>query len=149
LPDNKTGFLIDRYGKLYKTIDRGASWNLIKETPLFSNDVSFLNEDMGYYLTTEGILKTNDGGKNWEKIQTQMPNIPNIDPDSQIVGFDTGEIITTDFTYGKIYLSKDRGVNFHKILDIGDRQLNDVSFPSHKTGFAIGNHGQIYRYTKK
>jgi photosystem II stability/assembly factor-like uncharacterized protein len=149
LPDNKTGFLINQYGKLYKTTDRGASWNLIKETPLFSNDVSFLNEDMGYYLTTQDILKTGDGGKNWEKIQTQMPNIPNIDPYSQIVGFDTGEIITTDFTYGKIYLSKDRGVNFDKILDIGERQLNDVCFPTHNTGFALGNHGQIYRYSNK
>jgi photosystem II stability/assembly factor-like uncharacterized protein len=115
----------------------------------FSIDASFLDEDTGYYLTTQDILKTGDGGKNWEKIQTQMPNIPHINSDGQLFGFDTGKIITTNFYYGKIYLSKDRGLNFAKILDIGANQLNDVCFPTHNTGFALGNRGQIYRYSKK
>ena len=149
LQDNKTGLLIDRYGNIYKTTDKGANWNLIREINGFISDASFINEDMGYYLTPQGILKTNDGGKNWEEIQTQMPNTPNIDPYSQIFAFDTGEIITTNFSYGEIYLSKDRGVNFDLIFDKGENQLNDVCFPTHNTGFALGNHGQIYRYSKK
>ncbi len=149
LPDNKTGFLINTQGKLYKTTDRGASWNLIRQMNEFSIDASFLNEDIGYYLTTQDILKTGNGGKSWEKIQPQMPNTPDIDPDSQIFGFNTGEIITTNFYYGRVYLSKNEGVNFDLILDIGKQQLNDVCFPTHNTGFAIGNRGQIYRYAKK
>jgi photosystem II stability/assembly factor-like uncharacterized protein len=149
LQDNKTGFLIDKQGKIYKTTDRGANWNLIRERNEFSIDASFLNEDMGYYLTTQGILRTSDGGKNWEQIQTHFPNTPIIDPYSQIVGFATGELITTNFSYGKIYLSTDGGENFDLLLDKGENQLNDVCFPSHNTGFAVGNHGQIYRYSRK
>ena len=149
LQDNKTGFLINRYGKIYKTTDKGANWNLLREMNEFPIDASFLNEDMGYYLTTQGILKTSDGGKNWEKIQTHFRYSDIIDVDGQIFGFDTGEIITTNFSYGKIYLSKDGGVNFDLILDKGENQLNDVCFPTHNTGFALGNHGQIYRYSKK
>ncbi|MFD3003028.1 WD40/YVTN/BNR-like repeat-containing protein [Pontibacter toksunensis] len=149
LADNKTGFLISRQGKIYKTTDRGANWNLIRQMNEFSIDASFLNEDMGYYLTTQDILKTGDGGKNWEQIQPQMPNTPDIGPDSQIFGFSTGEIITTNFYYGRIYLSKNGGVNFDLILDKGEKQLNDVCFPTPNTGFALGNRGQIYRYSKK
>jgi len=149
LQDNKTGFLINRQGKIYKTTDRGANWNLIREMNEFSIDASFLNEDMGYYLTTQDILRTSDGGKNWEEIQTHFPNTPIIDPYSQIFGFDTGEIITTNLSDGKIYLSKDGGENFDLILDKGKNQLNDVCFPTHNTGFALGNHGQIYRYSIK
>ncbi|WP_026464651.1 WD40/YVTN/BNR-like repeat-containing protein [Adhaeribacter aquaticus] len=149
LPDNKTGLLINRYGKIYKTTDRGANWNLIRETNGFSSDASFLNEDMGYYITPQGILKTNDGGKNWEEIQTHFPNTPLIDPYSQIFAFETGEIITTNLSDGKIYLSKDGGANFSLTLDVGEKQLNDISFPTHNTGFAIGNHGQIFKYSKK
>jgi len=148
-PDNKTGLLINRQGKIYKTTDRGANWNLIREINGFSSDASFLNEDIGYYITPQGIHKTNDGGKNWEEVQTIFPNMPNLDPYSQMFAFDTGEIITTNFYYGEIYLSKDSGINFASILDIGEYQLNDVCFPTPNTGFALGNHGQIYRYSNK
>ena len=149
LPDNKTGFLIDRQGKLYKTTDGGANWNLIREINELSIDASFLNEDIGYYMATEGIFRTNEGGKSWEKIQTHFRYSDIIDVDGQIFGFDTGEIITTNLSYGKIYLSENGGVNFDSILDIGERQLNDVCFPSQNTGFALGNNGKIYRYSKK
>jgi hypothetical protein len=52
----------------YVTADGGAHWNSIalKEPPV---SLFFLNENLGWLVTTKGLWKTDEAGKSWQKLQ--------------------------------------------------------------------------------
>jgi photosystem II stability/assembly factor-like uncharacterized protein len=55
------------------TSDGGAHWQTVplKETPL---SLFFLNESMGWMVTTKGLWRTTEGGQTW----TKLPKVPEI-----------------------------------------------------------------------
>ncbi|HEX8563061.1 MAG TPA: YCF48-related protein [Flavobacterium sp.] len=68
--------------EVYKTTDGGTTWTLqLSEANLGSNNfyfrnVEFLNENIGFVGTLNGVfLKTIDGGNNWEEV-TNIPTNP-------------------------------------------------------------------------
>jgi photosystem II stability/assembly factor-like uncharacterized protein len=81
---------LDRRGvgnRIFKTIDCGTTWDTVFENNIdslgynfFCKQISFLNEDIGYTVGGynisnvepggAGILKTSDGGENWNLIWT-------------------------------------------------------------------------------
>ncbi len=63
--------------------------------------------------------------------------------------FESGEAITANLLEGIVYLSENPNYGFRKILNVGAGQLNNVCFPSEKVGYGLGNHGRIFKYTKK
>ncbi|MFC2105009.1 YCF48-related protein, partial [Bacteroidota bacterium] len=85
--NSEIGFLVGSYGRIYKTIDAGMSWQELEtgaSIQLYS--VFFLNENIGFvsgqgsYDSGESILlKTNDGGETWQKINyTDFIKITNL-----------------------------------------------------------------------
>lgn len=69
--DSLTGFLSsEKYGeknKIFKSTDGGQSWNEIysyQGNPF--RKLQFLNNKIGFALTGGGLLKTENGGKDWE-----------------------------------------------------------------------------------
>src|SRR5690606_27239169 len=52
-----------------KTTDGGINWTLISGTDYVSN-YQFLNEQEGFILLNNEILKTKNGGTNWGRIST-------------------------------------------------------------------------------
>jgi hypothetical protein len=63
-----------RKGVAVVTSDSGAHWNVVK---LEENPVSlfFLNDSLGWMVTEKGLWKTNEAGKDWQKLP-KMPNQP-------------------------------------------------------------------------
>jgi len=73
-------------GKLYRTFDGGASWELIKRTGWTSVILSFLDEQTGWAVVSDcwpvgscswynedtTLVKTTDGGETWHEIETQF-----------------------------------------------------------------------------
>ncbi len=58
------------YGGLYKSIDHGRSWKVLDVTGDFFNGINFPTNRVGYMCGRQGsILKTTDGGVNWETIR--------------------------------------------------------------------------------
>src|SRR5215471_49548 len=53
------------------TSDSGAHWQVVplNETPI---SLFFLNESMGWMVTTKGLFRTTEAGKNWQA----LPHIP-------------------------------------------------------------------------
>lgn len=65
----KTGWVIDYYGDIYKTVDGGDTWTTYSQTfsSMLSN-MSFVDELIGYVCTYDGkVLKTTDGGVTWSQ----------------------------------------------------------------------------------
>jgi hypothetical protein len=65
-PNQNTGYMTGTNGKIYKSINKGATW-VTQITPTTDSlvDCCFLNPMTGYVIGSSGILlKTNDGGVN-------------------------------------------------------------------------------------
>lgn len=75
--DKTTGFVVGEFGKIYKTIDGGETWNEkqaslvgddyfdVLDLPTFF-DIDFLNNELGYVVGLDGrVAKTVDGGDTW------------------------------------------------------------------------------------
>lgn len=67
---DRLGWIDDKKGKLYKTVDGGKTWQLSGD-PKYGElqDIFFTNENLGWVcpVRNSGILHTTDGGKNWIK----------------------------------------------------------------------------------
>jgi hypothetical protein len=64
----------NRKGVAVVTSDGGAHWNVVK---LEENPISlfFLNDSLGWMVTEKGLWKTNEAGKDWQKLP-KLPNQP-------------------------------------------------------------------------
>ena len=137
-------------GYLYTSIDTGKTW-LPKMSPI-QDAHKFkmqLNGLTGYLLSADSVLKTEDGGKTWNKmIITGIPqtldgykmDYTNIFYKNQ----DTLFIIATNRVNGlKIYMSIDKGINWNLVAEnlYSDNISNFISrlyFVSSLHGYAFG-----------
>ncbi|WP_052911205.1 sialidase family protein [Riemerella anatipestifer] len=63
--------------KMFKSLDGGASWNLINDIPNAQRNISmvFINESIGYVSSDNQIFLTKDGGNTWSLDFTADENI--------------------------------------------------------------------------
>ncbi|HVV04957.1 MAG TPA: FG-GAP-like repeat-containing protein [Puia sp.] len=60
----------DDFG-LYYSADGGLSWKLKNNTtvnPLYSDEISFINDSVGYATSGYEVLKTSDSGRSWQPL---------------------------------------------------------------------------------
>jgi photosystem II stability/assembly factor-like uncharacterized protein len=96
--NSQTGFVSGT--GLLKTTDAGASWVRYPTPPdNYTNDAFFLDEERGFVTVYGRILKTTDGGINWEiKLQGVSANLNKIrfsDDNNGIVAGNNGKIYKT------------------------------------------------------
>ncbi|MEZ4949116.1 MAG: YCF48-related protein [Saprospiraceae bacterium] len=105
--NNEIGFLIDRNKKLYRTIDKGNSWQELFRFPTEIKKASYLNEEKMIALDSNNDLwKSLDGGLSWEIINS-------LDLDYRAVEIDwinEDEIIVVSLS--KILVSLNAGEDF-------------------------------------
>ncbi len=64
----KIGFIASSAGKLLRTDDGGVTFiQLVTNLNDQFTEITFINENVGYVLATQEIIKTIDGGKTWNK----------------------------------------------------------------------------------
>jgi len=67
--DAATGYACG-FGAVYKTIDGAKTWKITAAKGDFFKGLSFVTQDMGYVVGSEGtILKTINGGKTWTSLR--------------------------------------------------------------------------------
>ena len=70
---NATGYIVGNYGYVLKSIDSGTSWGQISTGFNSSfNTVNIIDDNNIILSTSNGIVKTDDGGTTWESLS--IPN---------------------------------------------------------------------------
>ncbi len=148
----------DKPGNIYYTIsyDGGKNWHDHRFSTLNGtetlNDIHFINENDGWIAGQEGnsaiILKTNDGGISWEKINLseQLPfsSCFFTDPDE---GYATIGVNTTE-AEAKLMHTMDGGYSWEPVIEtVGTQKLNKVKFYGEYDGIVCGDGPHIYRYS--
>jgi photosystem II stability/assembly factor-like uncharacterized protein len=128
-------------GILLTTVDSGQHWNEIAYP--FDQTVSamfFLNAEHGWASTMgASFYKTDDGGLNWTRVQTKLPEdvfrsifftSPN---DGWVVG-----------RSGRIAKTTDSGRTWRKMYEIKDAfKMHDIFFIDRDHGWVVGEEGAI------
>ncbi len=104
-PETETGFMCGFNGSIYKSKDKGRSWETLRRgDALLVPDkrftaLHFADANLGYVVGEDGLAwRTKDGGDSWEKIK----NLPNVDFVSVQTFTDYAWILGSDGTLLKV-----------------------------------------------
>jgi photosystem II stability/assembly factor-like uncharacterized protein len=125
----------------YKTTDGGQTWEYRQfNFPPLENGIDkicFADSLIGYAISYQTILKTEDGGNSWA-IQTEMKNglLQDIQFYNSNIGYACGY-------GGTIYRTIDGGENWLRYGEGVTEDLEDVDFINEDIGWAVGYYGTI------
>lgn len=144
--NQKVGFVQTQLEGLFKTTNAGTSWTQILQgsivsycdglLPLHIDKINFRNENEGYAIDDENdfVLKTIDGGENWE-VFAGGANDPAtlirgifLPPGSEAIYWRTG-------LYGGYRKSLDGGVSWFSTET--DTRADDIQFLNNEAGFFV------------
>ena len=124
-------------GLFLSTQDGGATWEMIthSESFYFNRDVFFIDQNYGWAVSWNSVIRTQDGGQSWENITPSGMNIYGLrtvffNPDGLHgwVAGDNGLIIRTSDA-GQSWQQLNFGITSHIV---------DVAFNSSGFGIALG-----------
>ncbi|MEM1321100.1 MAG: YCF48-related protein [Bacteroidota bacterium] len=142
--------------RVYKSLDGGASWTTIDLSGLATNvvDLHFFTADFGFVIgagttpTSGGvILRTEDGGANWEVVHnTMVPSdllwkIQALDEDHLYAAIAGVSMVNG----ARILVSEDGGASWtSRLVAAGEIHLQGLGFISPERGFAGGFFEGLY-----
>jgi len=127
-------------GTMMKSTNNGVTFSVMSNNEC-GKSIVFINELTGFSNSTNGILKTTNGGNNWRFITA---------PVDSVLGYYSNTLL-----YGikndKVFLSRDLGVNWNLSLTASTNEyLSYVYFVDENTGYCSGfktNTCSIYKTT--
>lgn len=139
--DQNNGWISTFQGAIYRTVDGGQNWSTSLTPNAESiNDMQFINSTIGYLATSDGLLKTSDGGQTWT-----------------LTNFGTSVVSCVFFVdemNGRIsrgtglnYYTSDGGNTWTSVSYDQDYTLNfyGLTFVDALTGWSVGEIGTIRR----
>jgi len=143
-----TGFATSSGGRVYRTINAGASWQL--ETTGVTIDLRGVcfphNNLIGYVVggeTSGLIMRTTDAGRHWasQTVNDTGPIQGILFPEDTLTGYATG-------WSGVIHKTTDGGTTWQDQVSPPASYLSGVVFPVNaETGFVVGNAGTVLKTT--
>lgn len=156
--NGQTGFVIGDRGTVLKTDNGGAAWSPITLPGSTAgrqlNSIFFTDALTGFIVggnpsndSIQTILRTTDGGNNWEIIKDALgPMLNDVHFPTTIEGYAVGD-------YGSVLKTSDGGATWEKVVispSINDaRSLKTVYFYNRFYGVAAGQSGKILIYFDK
>lgn len=144
------GWACGNANSLVKTTDGGISWQRIF-TPGYTSDywwIDFLNESYGFIAANGKVLRTTDGGENWEIIQAgdsqPLFTIDIIDSLHIAAGGYGG----TGYPAKNIY-SSDGGYTWINGGQTTTHEINCIKYIDTDTGYIVMSEIGIYKTTNK
>jgi len=144
-PQKDTGYISQHRGSLFKTTDRGYTWNDLNPGISFIGPARFTTALLGIVLGLPSKLTTN-GGVSWNEVSNNLPGIGNVHiTDQQFIDSNTGYYVGIDFypdpvpcCYdGVIYKTTDSGLNWNLVYRHGAEQLQEIYFKDENNGIAL------------
>ncbi|MBC8400687.1 MAG: T9SS type A sorting domain-containing protein [Candidatus Marinimicrobia bacterium] len=145
------GWTVGSVGSIHKTTDSGFNWTEKRKGPTeYLKAITFVDSNMGFTAgwglgPTRGvILKTIDGGSNWE-LMTVLENVPIFDIIflNDEVGYIIGDSATVYGAPGLVYKTINGGQSWSTNF-IGTVPIGGITFTDDSTGWIVGWDGQIY-----
>jgi len=141
-PNSNTGYAGGSQGRLLKTTNSGANWNLIYTGyPADINALYFFDANTGFICSGGELLKTLNGGSSWQLTYT-FPEAGNTALDLIFLDANTGFATLVN---GKIMKTTNGGV-----LWAGSGlpyDMRTIAFANNNTGVAAGDWGTVMRTT--
>ena len=153
------------FGKLGRTTNGGSTWNVTTYPDVRLSAISFINSLTGYalgslqnstlYAAGLYVLKTTNGGENWENIYSETPYANNIlmVTESHFHNESSGLISGINIIAGPSYSYSglmrktiNGGLNWTGVSHYFGSGLESIEFVNQLTGFATGGNG-IYKTT--
>jgi len=137
---------LDALSGIYKSIDGGENWSLIKNfdtwLTFFSIDIEAGNSNT-IYAAANGIFKSEDGGDNWEQIFATGKSIF-IDPGNPDVLI---AIIDDENGFSHLYKTIDGGVNWFDITNYlpDSTYIKQVAIDPSNSDTIYATTGRLYR----
>ena len=123
-------------GRIYKTTDQGASWNIVFESEDLITDFDFPDELNGYLTGANGLCyKTTDGGANWQKLEVPYRYFIDIQFYDAAIGY-----LLQD--HGDLYHTMDGGLSWQEMGQ--NPGLNGIVFHQNYL-YGFGKFGKIQR----
>ena len=137
LNDNE-GWITGNNGSILHTTNSGETWS--SQSTVLNAEISeimFANEDLGWAVGNNLILKTTDKGENWIQINPDFEiyicqDVFSLDQYCWIVDF-------------RIIRSTDGGDSWEVVYLKYDSSINSVWFVSNTIGWAVGTEGNIMK----
>jgi len=152
--DENTGFAGGNQTR--KTTNGGTNWEAINFGQYYySSDIQFVNHNTGFVATipnlyesanssTGTILKTTNGGLNWQPKSCGGGSVIDINFVNERIGFALTGIYLNAYN---IYKTTNGGENWFNILVSNSDDLTNVFFSDSLTGYSIGFSGKIIKTT--
>ena len=153
--DASEGWLVGEFGTIYHTADGGKNWEYrpcaalepkvaeneweLPKLTLF--DVRFADRQRGFILGVDGtLLKTDDGGKEWKKIDSATPN-------SLFSIAVVGDKCWAVGDRGNYIMSSDGGNTWTNNKDAIHTKgwLTSVAFVNENVGWVVGKSGAVFK----
>ncbi len=108
--DNNIGYLTSWKG-IYKTIDGGASWNLLPNFNTYTFCLSVVDSNIVYVSSYDSIFRTTDGGINWQyqPLPTNTISMYRSPKSIQMLDSQNGYIIALNGLYNELYTTTNGG----------------------------------------
>lgn len=145
--DSLSGFVVGNEGTILNTIDGGENWLIRDNVVTFDlHSVFFYNSQLGWATGANKILKTNNGGKNWEIKTIESPHSSDgpygfvaltfVDQDTGwVVGLN--EVILKTSDGGETWTEQNFSGGSYQ------NYLMSVFFLNSKIGWAVGGYGLV------
>lgn len=147
-PGNPEEMTITTYdGGVYKTTNNTEQWNVTKLSTGVYTDFAYdaTNPSVQYATTGSTIIKSIDGGEQWERIYTETRGetitaiaVDSYDPSRVYAGTNGGTLLK----------SSNAGIDWSSLFDIGDSILTIAPFTQDtRTVYAVTTSKGVYRST--
>ena len=138
--EEETGYALDAAGTLLRTDNSGQSWQILNTgTAARPQAVLALGTQIVLLVGPKGVLRSTDGGNSFTRVRGRLLNR------SKLFNVDRGG--ESVFVYGSknILASTTGGRTWRKVRLPRKTLIQAVDFVSPRTGFALGQDGQVFK----
>lgn len=138
-PSTSIGFAAGKGGRILKTVDSGDTWiPLTTGTTLDLFGICFIDNNNGFAVGNNVIIKTSDGGSSWNIINTS-----DLFTSVYFTSISAGYAGTV---YGSVYKTSDGGVTWVNTYLGENDPVNKLFFVNDSVGYiSVGGTGEIYK----